>query len=115
VLALVSVSWFTRPIETRVETAPHVTPAERLAEIARRLSVAKAERDETRGRVRHYLQHKTDTRTCFVANRFFAAVGAMEMDPLLRALESEQRRQDERFDALLAERANLMAKTGAVR
>lgn len=97
-----------------VEGAPPQIDADRLAEVQRELLVAKAERDEARQKVLLYMQTHMDPRIRISRNKLFATIGAMQVEPVRRALEREQRRLDQRFDALLQERANLMLKLGKI-
>jgi hypothetical protein len=111
----ISVNWFSKSPCVQVETVPPQTDETRLAEIERQCSLVRAERNEARHKVLLYMQRRMDPRIRFTGNGLLAVVGAMGMDPLRQALESEQRLLDQKYDALLQERADLMLKLKLIR
>jgi hypothetical protein len=89
--------------------------AERLAQVEAELPVKTAARDEARKQVRECRQRIKDPRVTILPNGFYASVGAMTMNTPHALLERLQRKLDAEVDALLAERAALMLKTGVIR
>jgi hypothetical protein len=88
---------------------------ERLAQIESELPIKTAARDQIRKEVRELRQHVKDRRTTVLPTGLFVSIGAMNMDTPHVALERAQRRADATVDNLLAERADLLKKIGAIR
>lgn len=96
-------SWFSKSAE--VETLVIDPNIERLAQIKAELPIKIAARDEVRKSVRECRQRVKDPRISILPNGLYTAVGAMNMDTPHAALESAQRRADEKVDAMLREKA----------
>jgi hypothetical protein len=87
----------------------------RFAEIERERPLVRAKRDVARHKVLAYMQRRLDPRFRISGNTFFAALNASRLDPLRQSLETEQRRLDRKYDALLGERASLKLKLKLIR